>query len=193
MQNQTTQQSTQTQSNFNSKSLAIAIAISILLSSGAAVKSFFFTPRIAYVNTGKLMIGFSESNKVEKELKAEDDKWQAQLKQLQDSLQGVINTMSKEYDKAPPAKKKELQDMLSARNQQVNNFKQANMRKMDEMRQKKMQGVFDKANVYINEYGRKHRYSIIFGTVAGGSIMYGDEAKFEVTEDLIKGLNERYK
>jgi Skp family chaperone for outer membrane proteins len=88
----------------------------------------FLVPRVAYINTGKLLVGFSEAAKTEKELKVEDEKWQAKYKALSDSLQEQINKMSKEYDRASAAKKKELQDMLSARNQQVNNFKQANLR-----------------------------------------------------------------
>jgi outer membrane protein len=169
------------------------VSAAILIILYAIINQMFFTPKIAYVNTGKLMVGFSEANKVEREVKAEDDKWQAQLKILQDSLQAQINNMSKEYDRASTSKKKELQDMLSARNQQINNYRQANLRKMEDMRQKKMQGVFDKANVYMTEYGKKHRYSIILGTVAGGSILYGDESKYDITDEIIKGLNERYK
>jgi hypothetical protein len=34
-----------------------------------------------------------------------------------------------------------------------------------------MQGVFDKVNVYLNEYGKKHHYTIIFGTMSGGNIL----------------------
>lgn len=158
----------------------------------AVINEMFFTPKIAYVNTGKLLVGFSEAAKIEHELKAEDDKWQAQYKALSDSLQMQIDAMSKEYNTATPAKKKELQDMLSARNQQVNNYRQANMRKMEQMRQKMMQTVFDKMNVYMAEFGKKHRYSIVFGTAAG-SILYGDEQKCDITNDIIKGLNERYK
>jgi outer membrane protein len=187
------QNSTSKSQSSRSALIIFALALSFLLSISAVVKSFFFTPRIAYVSTGKLMIGFSEASKVENELKVEGDKWQAQLKSLQDSLQTTINNMSKEYNTATPAKKKELQDMLSARNQQVNNFRQANIRKMEDLKQKKMQGVYDKANVYISEYGRKRHYSMIFGTVAGGSIMYGNDANYDITEDLIKGLNDRYK
>jgi Skp family chaperone for outer membrane proteins len=180
--------------NNHSSSIVTTIIVSLIfIAAYAVMNQLFFMPRIAYVNTGKLMIGFSESAKVEKEIKVEDDQWQGQLKQLQDSLQGTINNMSKEYNSATPAKKKEMQDMLSARNQQVNNFKQANMRRIDDLRQKKMQGVFDKVNVYLGEYGKKHRYGIILGTVAGGSILYGNEAKYDITDDVVKGLNERYK
>jgi outer membrane protein len=174
------------------KHLGVLVA-ALLIVCYAFVDHMFFTPKIAYVNTGKLLIGFSEANKVEKEIKGEDEKWQAQLKILQDSLQAVINNMSKEYDKSSVAKKKEFQDLLSARNQQINNFKQANIRNMEKMRQQTIQSVMDKANVYLSEYGKKHKYSIILGTVAGGSILYGDERRYDITDELIKGLNERYK
>lgn len=92
------------------------------------------SPRIAYVNNSKLMIGFSEAATAERELKAENEKWQKQLQSLQDTLKSAMDKMSKEYDNASPARKKELQDMLSASNQRVNNFKQASITKMEKLR-----------------------------------------------------------
>ena len=139
------------------------------------------------------MVGFSEANKVERELKAEDGKWREQLKVLQDSVQAAVDQMSKEFDGAKPARKRELQDNLSAWNQRLNNFKHANMQKMERLRNEKMQGVVDKVNVYLDEYGKKHNYSIIFGTVMGGSILYGNKDKYDITQEIINGLNERYK
>ena len=139
------------------------------------------------------MVGFSEANKVERVLKAEDEKWQEQLKVLQDSVQAAVDLMSKEFDGAQPTRKKELQDNLSAWNQRVNNFKHANMQRMEKLRNEKMQSVADKVNVYLDEHGKKHNYSIIFGTVAGGSILYGDKEKYDITQKIINGLNERYK
>jgi len=173
--------------------LSLCLCLFLSISATLAITYFFLTPKIAYVNTGKLIIGFSEANKIEKEVKAEDDKWQAQYKSFGDSLQATIDGMSKEYNTAKPARKKELQDMLSARNQQINNFRQANVRKIQDMRQKRMETVFEKINIYISEYGKKHNYTMIFGTVAGGSILYGNERTCDKTEDIIKGLNERYK
>lgn len=193
MQKSTSQHSPKVQVSYNPNLFAIAIAISLLLSFGVAVKSFFFTPRIAYVETAKLMVGFSEAAKVEQEMKAENDKWQGQLKILQDSLAASISTMSKEYDRATPQRKKELQDLLSASNQRVNNFKQANQSKIEKLGSEKMKTVLEKINIYIQEYGKKRRYNMIFGTVQGGSILYGDNRRYDVTEDIIKGLNERYK
>ena len=49
------------------------------------------SPHIAYIDTGKLLVGFSAANDVEKQVKVEDDKWQVELKVLQDSLQTKNN------------------------------------------------------------------------------------------------------
>jgi Skp family chaperone for outer membrane proteins len=101
-------------------SVIIAVFISLLLA------KFLFTPKIAYVDTSKLMLGFSEANKVEREIKAEDDKWKDKLKTMQDSLKASIDTMSKYYDISKPAQKKALQDNLSALNQRVNSLRRLN-------------------------------------------------------------------
>ncbi|MGA3050455.1 MAG: hypothetical protein ABSE00_00845 [Chitinispirillaceae bacterium] len=70
-----------------------SIIVSTIISLAIAGALFFMvgakSPKIAYIDTGKLMVGFSEANKVEKVVKVEDDKWQAQLKVLQDSLQAT--------------------------------------------------------------------------------------------------------
>ena len=52
----------------------------------------------ALIDTGKLIVGFSEADNVERAVKVEDDKWQVSLKVLQDSLQAQVDRMSKEYD-----------------------------------------------------------------------------------------------
>ena len=168
------------------------IGILALAAAVAAGIALWRTPKIAYVDTGRLMVAFSEASKVEKELKTDDAKWREQLKVLQDSLRSAIDTMSKYFDGATSTRKKELQDNLSGWNQRVNNFRSANEKRMQGLQAEKMKGVIEKANVYIKEYGKKHGYSIIFGTAAGGSIVYGRPERYDITDDVIDGLNERY-
>jgi outer membrane protein len=166
----------------------------IIICSGVIwfICNVIFQPRLAYIDTAKILVGFADAAKVDKDLTAEDEKNKAELKLLQDTLATKIEVMSKEYNTANAARKKELQDELAASNQQINNFRQASMNKLEKMRQEKMQAVISKVNLYMAEYGKKHRYSIIFGT-ANGSIMYGNTAKYDISDKIIKGLNERYK
>lgn len=55
------------------KNVPFTILLLIIISYIMA-DQMFLTPKIAFVNTGKLLVGFSEASKVEKEIKAEDDK-----------------------------------------------------------------------------------------------------------------------
>jgi outer membrane protein len=114
------------------------------------------------------------------------------MKLLQDSLQVAMDQLSGEYDKASPARKRELQDLLAARNQEINNFRSANERQMEKLRAEKMKPVVEKANVFVSEYGKKHRYKVILGAGGGGVILYGAQS-CDITDDVVKGLNERYK
>jgi len=150
-------------------------------------------PRLAFVDTNKMLVGFREAAAVEKQLKAEDDAWREKAKVLEDSIQTLMNRMSTEYDKASAVRKRELQDMLAARNQELGNYTQASMRKMERMKQQKMQPVVDKVNLYLNEYGREHHYAVILAAVRGSPSMLYGHATYDITDEVIAGLNERYK
>jgi len=96
-------------------SVIIAVAISFVIS-----RYVFPAPRIAYVDTGKLMVGFNEANKVKKELQEVEKEWQSKIKILNDSLAAQVEKVSKEFDNASLQRKQELQTQLSILNQQVN-------------------------------------------------------------------------
>ena len=147
--------------------------------------------RIVFVDTQRLMTGFKEANEIDKELRAEETKWRGSLKVLEDSIKAFMDTMSVRYDKADLNERKKLQDELSLRNQQANNFERANIRRMQELNQTKMAKVFEKVNLFMKEYGKLHGYPIIFGTV-NGSILYGENTAADITYDVVEQLNKRY-
>jgi len=84
-------------------SIIVSAIISFLIAGTFFFLSGLSCPKIAYIDTGKLLVGFSEADNVERAVKVEDDKWQVSLKALQDSLQAQVDRMSKEYDRATPA------------------------------------------------------------------------------------------
>jgi outer membrane protein len=149
-------------------------------------------PKIAYVDTSKLLVGFSSSAKVAEEMKAEEDIFQKKLKMIQDSIKSIVESMSVEYNTAKVNRKKELQSMLSAENQRYNNYEYAETKRLAELNNKKLQSAMDKANIFVQEYGKKHHYDIIFAT-SNGNIVYAAQNTYDITEKIITGLNERYK
>ena len=51
--------------------------------------------------------------------------------------------------------------------------------------------VYTRLNEYIKDYGKKKGYGIIIGSNGQGNVMYIDTTE-EVTEDLIKFINDKY-
>jgi outer membrane protein len=102
-----------------------------------------------------------------------------------------MERMNKHYNTASKNAKYDMQQELSTRNQQINNFREANLERIGKKRAQMMDGVYQKINVYLDEYGKSHHYDLILGTVQGGSILYGSSG-VDITDDIIKGLNKRY-
>lgn len=149
--------------------------------------------KIGFVNSERVITGFKPAYEVEKGLLEKDSQFKAKLKVLEDSTKAFMDSMSVRYDNANQSMKKQIQDELSARNQQINNLNRAHMRAMEEERTAKMQGVYNKINSFLKEFGKGKGYSILFGTVQGGNILYGEGTSADVTEMVINGLNDRYK
>lgn len=147
--------------------------------------------RLAFVDTNRLMTAFTEAHKANNEIKVEDEKWRGNLKVMEDSLKSFMDTMTVRYDRAGVAEKRALQDELSMRNQQINNYTAAQAKKMEQAAQKRLATVYEKINSYMKEYGKTKGFHVIFGT-ASGSILYGEGTPMDITDEVIQGLNKRY-
>lgn len=167
---------------------ALAVAVAAL---GLSFTRQGVEKRIAFVDTGRLMTGFTEAHKVNKDIKSDDDKWRASLKVMEDSLKAFMDSMTVKYDAADPKGKRALQDELAARNQQINNFTAAQGRKMEESARKRMESVYGKINSFMKEYGKNKGFYIVFGT-SNGNIIYGEGTPVDVTDEVVAGLNKRY-
>lgn len=176
------------------KWINVVLAIAVIASIGISVFSILGSKggnKIAFMDTNRVLTGFKEAHKVNEMLRGEDEKWRKGLKALEDSLKSFMDTMSVHYDKAPVEKKRQLQDELAAKNQQINNFTAVNTRRLQDMQVKSMEKVYEKVNAFLKEYGKKGNYQIIFGT-SGGSIVYGEGTPLDITNEIIELLNARY-
>lgn len=148
--------------------------------------------KIGFVETNKLMLGFSEANKANKEFEMVSKEFETNLKALQDSVQAQMDFMSKEFDKATDEKKLEMQKKLRKFNDDLNRYQQFGMQENVKKHQEKMTKVYEKVNTYIEEYSKDNGYSLILGSTNNGSILYGKDCPENITNVLVKGLNLRY-
>ena len=168
--------------------IALAVALAAL---ALGFKKGGVEQRLAFVDTNRLMTSFSEAHKANAEIKVEDEKWKANLKVMEDSLKSYMDSMTVKYDRSDMKKKRELQDELAMRNQQINNYTAAQGKRLQEAAQKKLGTVYEKINAFMKEYGKSKGYYIVFGTT-NGNIIYGESTPVDITDAVIQGINKRY-
>lgn len=146
--------------------------------------------RFAYVETSRIMKGYKLAISIENDLKRKNEEWQADLAIIRDSLKAAMDTMSKYFDHSSPTRKKELQLNLATWEQRAEKFREANQERMTQLRREKRVEISAEVNRFLQSYGKENGWSIIWGTVPGGNIVYGDSA-YDITDEVLRGLNAR--
>lgn len=147
---------------------------------------FFQQPKTAFVDINKIYNDFTLKKELEVKYNTVSEKRQSIL----DSLKMTLTLLSKKID--PDAKKqtKELD--------QFNYMKQEYLlkeRKFTEENQtlsnQYSQQVFNQINQYVQDYGKEHGYTYIFGANSSGSLMFANNEK-DITIEVTLYVNNKY-
>jgi outer membrane protein len=166
---------------FSSKKAVVAAP------TGNAASSGF---KIAYFESDSLETGFDYYKEVSKELAASEQQKRSELLAQRNAYIEKV----KEYQ----AKGQSMTQMEAAKaNQDVENRQkaiqaneQAKSQEIQDERFKKLQDVKKKIEDYLKEYNSNKTYSFILSS--SSDLMYYKDSTYDITKDLIKGLNEKY-
>jgi outer membrane protein len=158
----------------------IVLFVSVLVLSSCTKQQ-----KIAFVNTEKLIQDFNGTKKAEEELKKKQDEMQKQLQQLGMQFEAKIKKMS-------PRQQRKNYEKLMQEQQQLQQVQQQAQYQLQLESQKSIEAVSKQVNNFVKEYGKKHQYNFILGTVSvNGAVMYGEE-KADITYDILKELNQKF-
>ncbi len=172
----------------------LALAISIVACNksekpAAEVKEV----KTAYVDTSVLMKEYNESKDVEAKYKAKGEEKGRQLqaeinrfKQEASSFQAQAQANGQEW-----AQKKGAE--LQKREQQLTYAQQALSQQLQQEGGVEMDSVIVRVKKFIKSYGKEKGYSYIYGTGDSNATILYAEDKSDITKDLVKLLNEKYK
>jgi len=127
---------------------------------------------------------------------------QANLKTREQAIRGELEGMRKGYmgrvqqlqSKAPTMSQSEGEAAQGEISQMERNMQQKEARMAQDLQEqqfKLMQDINKKIEVYLATYNKNRGFSYIFSRQAGDFIYYKDTV-MNITNDLIKGLNEEY-
>lgn len=157
----------------------------ILFLAITALSSCTQPQKIAFVNTEKLIQDFNGTKEAEETLKKKQEDMQKQLQQLGAQFEAKIKKMT-------PRQQRKNYEQLMKEQQQLQQMQQQAQYQLQAESQKSIEAVSKQVNDFVKEYGKKHQYNFILGTVSvNGAVMYGEE-KSDLTYDILKALNQKY-
>jgi outer membrane protein len=173
------------------KVLLFSVGCISLVALVVGVINFYQTPRIAYARSYDLIDKYDGMKEARMTFEAKKSAWQSNIDSLTQGLQNAIGKFNTESHSLSPAQKNELQQFLAGKEQELIHYTKAVEEKAQEEDKQMMQAVLNQVNSYVEEYGQKNGYDVILGTSVSGSVLFAGKS-LDVTEEILKGLNESY-
>lgn len=152
---------------------------------------FFRSDRIVYVDTNVLMGKYQGMIDARAEFEKKAATWQANVDTLIKGFQDELKNYEKERSRMSAREKELKEELLNNKQMQINQFREAMGKKYRDEEGKMTQSVLNMVNDYVKEFGKRKGYKYILGANGSGSLVYTQE-KFDITEELLKGLNDEY-
>lgn len=147
--------------------------------------------KVVYVDTNVLMSKYQGMIDARAEFEKKAVAWQANMDTLIRNFQEELKSYEKERSRMTAREKELKEELLSNRQAQVNQYREAMAMKAREEEQKMTQTVLNGVNDFVKEYGKSKGYRYILGANGSGSLIYAKDA-YNITEDLLRSLNEEY-
>jgi len=149
--------------------------------------------RIAYFEIDSVESQFNYYKEVSNSIQAKAQQNNNELNQLKEVFAAKYQELQKNGQRMSEAevnaRQQELQQMdktFKSKEQMMNN-------EMQDESMKKLQDVKKKITDYLAEYNKAKGYAFILGNNSDMLSMYYKDTAYDITADLVKGLNELYK
>lgn len=146
--------------------------------------------RIAYFELDSITNSFAMVKDVKSELNREEDKMNNEMSQWQKRYNDRISKYQAQGQTMTQVESENANRDLLQLQETIRNKKQELDQKFQGMYMQKMQDVKMKIEKYLLEYNKDKGYSYIFAYEPG--FIYYRDTMFNITTDLVKGLNEEY-
>ncbi len=172
------------------KSLVI-IAIAFLIISCNKTAEVAST-KTAYVDTSKLMIEYTEAKDIEAKYKVKSEEMGRELQAEIAKFKAEAASFQKDAQMNGQAWAQQKGAELQKREQQLQYAQQSIAQQLQQESGVEIDSVVSGVKKFIKAYGKEKGYAYIYGTGDSASILYAED-KYDITKELIKLLNDKYK
>jgi outer membrane protein len=167
----------------------IAIAFSIISCNKTAEVA---SSKTAYVDTSKLMSEYSEAKDIEAKYKAKSEEMGKELEAEIARFKTEASSFQKNAQINGQAWAQQKGAELQKREQELQYAQQSISQQLQQESGVEIDSVVSNVKKFIKTYGKEKGYSYIYGTGEAATILYAED-KYDITKDIIKLLNDKYK
>jgi outer membrane protein len=172
------------------KSLVIiAIAFSIISCNKTAEVA---STKTAYVDTSKLMTEYTEAKDIEAKYKAKSEEMGRELEAEIAKFKSEAASFQKDAQLNGQAWAQQKGAELQKREQQLQYAQQSIAQQLQQESGVEIDSVVSEVKKFIKSYGKEKGYAYIYGTGDAASVLYAED-KYDITKEMIKLLNDKYK
>jgi outer membrane protein len=172
--------------HFSSKSKPVTTARKADVASTNTSNDF----RIAYFELDSITNSFAMVKDIKNELNREEDKMNGEMNQWQKKYNDKLAQYQNQAQQMNQVESENAnRDMLQMQ-ETIRNKKQELDQRYQNLYMQKMQDVKIKIENFLKEYNKAKGYSYIFAYEPG--FIYYRDTIFNITNDLVKGLNDQY-
>jgi outer membrane protein len=148
--------------------------------------------KTAYVDTAKLFDDYTEANDIKAKYKSKSEEMGRELnqeaKRFKDDaayFQRNAQANGQEWAQKNGAALQERQQKLQYAEQELS-------RKLQQEMGVESDSMVSMVKKFVKSYGKENGYSYIYGTNESGSVLYAED-KYDITTQIVKLLNDKYK
>ena len=150
--------------------------------------------KIAYVEVDSLMTQYNFAKDYSVTLQKKSNNARNTLTQKGNQLQAAVNNFQQKLQNNGFQSREQAQGVQNAIERQQRDLQELQVRLETELAnetQKFNEALRDSLNNFLASYNRDKKYDLILSK-AGDNILFADR-KYDITKDIINGLNKRYK
>ncbi len=174
--------------------IAVAVLAYMQFKGTSAPKDFVQGKKIVYVNTDSLLNNYNFYKDTQKEFENKTYNLQVDLGNRERSLQNEVAAIQQRAQ-AGQMSQVDMQAadlQLKKKGGDLQGYSQAAQQKLAEEQAKRVDLIYNNIRDYIKSMNGANKYDFVLGYAKGGGILYADN-NVEVTNAIIKGLNDQYK
>ena len=169
------------------KTLKTLLAAAALFSAGQFAQAQT-APKIAVVDTGKLLRESVEGKKTLDALEKLYNEEQAKFKAMKDEIDAMAEDLKKKADALSPEARAEQEEAIKSKAGKFERAYQSTAQNLENAKGRALSGYEEKLKSFLDSWGRRKTYTLVLDA----SVTHYFDPSLDVTAAVLKDLNEAY-